>query len=190
MNKKMLWIGILVIVVLGLVVVGRSANRRAAVTPAPETATDGTLANPAEAPGAALSAPSKKLPPKATAKPKSNLAPTTAAPVDIMLDLSNSFARQYQGELELFMKQPADFNQDYIVAEWSCGPDCNIAGVINKHNGRAYPAPADHYGPRRPGSTFVPYTLNSNLYRVVSGDKIETYSFEGTTFTFVSSENF
>lgn len=106
---------------------------------------------------------------------------TTPAPKEIVLDLSSEFARTYEKELTPFLTLPADFNGHYVVARWSCGGGCTRTGVIDKNNGRAYLAPSDVYGSRTP-APFVPYTLESNLFRVVNEEVIDVYRFESGRF--------
>lgn len=139
--------------------------------------------------GSTLSSLEKKSSPSS---PSRAVAPQTkqfTAPASetLILDVTGEFARQYQVELTPFLNLPPDFNTHYVVARWSCGNGCTMTGIIDKNNGKAYLAPSDVYGSRVPGP-YVPYTLGSNLYRVVNNDVIDVYRFEGGRFMLESIE--
>ena len=169
------------ILALVLVVVGQNMKTPHVAIVAPEQIPEGETLETAS-PDVPPSAPSP-----AKAKAPQTKPISSPAPKEIILDLSSEFTRTYQHELAPFLMQPADFNDHYVVARWRCGSQCTMTGVIDKQTGRAYLAPSDIYGSKTPGP-FVPYTLGSNLFRVINEDVIDVYSFDGTRFTLVSIE--
>lgn len=129
-----------------------------------------------------------KSPAKVTAPVSTPVTKTPPAPEKIILDLSSEFAQEYQSELGEFLDDPANFNKHYVVASWPCGSGCVRKAIIDRNNGKVFLPPLDNYQSKRPGPSFVPYSLDSNRYRIVNDDVIEVYEFESGRFTLVNIE--
>ena len=107
----------------------------------------------------------------------------------ITLDMSSVFNQNNKTILTQAFSEPADFNGHYVVASIGCGSGCFTYAIVDKNTGKVYQAPKiNDVGDYR-GDTGQPYSLSSNQIKLITdnGSKIETYSFNGTNFTLVSS---
>lgn len=107
---------------------------------------------------------------------------------DVTLDTSDQYTKKYQTTFSAALKKQADFNGHYVVASYGCGSGCLAYGVIDKNTGKAYQGPSDDYG----GSYQVPsnfesqrYSIDSNTFKVIGYNKIQTYVFTNGMFTLV-----
>ncbi len=129
-----------------------------------------------------------------TETPQSNQVQQTntqTSPATVTLDLSSSFARQFKTILTEAFKKPANFNEHYIVAEIGCGTGCFTFVAIDKNTGKVYPAPIGNDTGQFTGNIGQPYSLHSNQIKIIAenGSKINTYTFTGSGFSLLSSEN-
>lgn len=109
--------------------------------------------------------------------------------VAVTLDLSSSFARQFETVLSEAFKKPENFNGHYRVAEVGCGTGCFTFVLIDKDTGKIYPAPIGNDIGQFTGDIGQPYNLNSNQIKIIAdnGSKINTYAFNGSSFSLLSS---
>ncbi|MGH9770529.1 MAG: hypothetical protein ACRD4Q_02330 [Candidatus Acidiferrales bacterium] len=52
------------------------------------------------------------------------------------VDLSTRQARMFRTRLRTAAGQPPNFAGHYVVAEWGCGTDCALGGIVDLKNGR------------------------------------------------------
>ena len=175
-KKTLFFAGILALVVIGLISWGINTKAPQVSVVSPEALSD--MFTPSATGEATTPAP-KHSPDRAVAPKTQELS--TPTPKKIVLDLSSEFARTYEAKLTPFLERPADFNKHYVVARWSCGSGCVRTAIVDKNNGRAYLAPSDVYGSLTP-APFTPYTLESDLFRVVNDEVIDVYRFESGRF--------
>lgn len=181
-KQSLLSLGVLALVVIGLISWGINTKTPHVAVVSPEELQSVASVSPDTTP--TLSRPHS---PDRAVAPQTKQITSPTPPKDIVLDLSSEFARVYEKQLTPFLKLQADFNKHFVVARWTCGSDCTLTGVIDKSNGRAYLAPSDVYGSRTPGP-YTPYSLESNIFRVVNEDVIDVYRFEAGRFVLESIE--
>mgnify|MGYP001566374395 FL=1 len=107
----------------------------------------------------------------------------------VTLDMSPVFNQNYKTVLTQAFSEPADFNGHYVVASIGCGSGCFTYAIVDKNTGKVYQVPKiNDVGVYR-GDIGQPYSLSSNQIKLITdnGSKIETYSFNDTNFTLVSS---
>lgn len=111
-------------------------------------------------------------------------------PNEVFLDLSTDFARNYKTILSEALKKPANFYNHYVVVSIGCGTSCDTFYIVDKLTGKSYKAPiSNDYGGYE--ISLTPFTIDSNLIKIVtkSGSEIRTYSFDGTNFNLIKTEN-
>lgn len=106
----------------------------------------------------------------------------------VTLDLSTVLARQYKTALTTALGEPADFDGHYKVASIGCGTGCFTYIAVDKNTGKIYTVPESNDFGNYISNTSA-YNVTSNLIRVITsnGSKIKMYSFDGVTFTLVST---
>jgi hypothetical protein len=104
------------------------------------------------------------------------------------LNLSDPYTSKYKTIFEEALKKPANFNNHYVVVSYGCGSGCVAYGVVDKNTGKAYQGPSDDYG----GNYQVPpsfetnrYSIDSNTFKVVGYNTIQTYKFENGQFIII-----
>jgi len=133
------------------------------------------------------------------AAPVSRIPPPTSTSTTVVasskntavaLDLSSAFSRRYKTLLTKALKKPADFDEHYVVEEIGCGTACFSYAVIDKYTGKAYGAPIANDLGGFSGNIGQPYSLHSNLIKIITdnGSQVDTYAFTGTGFSLTASQ--